>query len=177
MPTREFHIRTISRDGCAPHPAHIPQIGTGEPFRDVVTLVPRALLFVTLAAPNHLAVLACPGLVRAAPTLPGASRARLPAAAPPCCDRTAMKVSYLHSSRQRLTAGARVSRLRPDQIARPLRIPTGLSVLDALTRRPGLGRSATEGSDNHSGVSDTRLGQHQREPGSPPSRGPPGCGR
>ena len=39
-----------------------------------------------------------------APTLPGTSRARLPSAAPPCCDRTAMKVSHLHSSCQRLTA-------------------------------------------------------------------------
>jgi hypothetical protein len=29
----------------APHPAHIHQIGAGEPLRDVVTLVPRVLLF------------------------------------------------------------------------------------------------------------------------------------
>jgi hypothetical protein len=52
MPTRDFHIRTISRDGCAPHPAHIRQIGAGEPLRDVVTMVPRVLLFVTLAEPT-----------------------------------------------------------------------------------------------------------------------------
>ena len=42
--------------------------------------------------------------VRAAPTLPGASRVRLPSAASPCCDTTAMKVSHLHSSCQLLTA-------------------------------------------------------------------------
>jgi hypothetical protein len=40
------------RNGCAPHPAHIHQIGAGEPLRDVVTLVPRVLLFVTLAEPT-----------------------------------------------------------------------------------------------------------------------------
>jgi len=54
--------------------------------------------------PHHLAVLACPGFVRAAPTDPSTSRDRLPSAAPPCCDRTTMKVSHLHSSCQRLTA-------------------------------------------------------------------------
>ena len=52
MPTREFPIPTISRDRCAPHPAHIRQIGAGEPLRDVVTLVPHVLLFVTLAEPE-----------------------------------------------------------------------------------------------------------------------------
>jgi hypothetical protein len=52
MPTREFPISTISRDGCAPHPAHIRQIGAGDPLRDVITLVPRVLLFVTLAEPT-----------------------------------------------------------------------------------------------------------------------------
>ena len=54
--------------------------------------------------PHHLAVLARPGFVRAAPTLPGTSRIRLPSASPPCCDRTAAKVSHLHSNQQRLTA-------------------------------------------------------------------------
>ena len=37
--------------------------------------------------PNHLAVLARPGLVRAAPALPGTTRIRLPSAPPSCCDR------------------------------------------------------------------------------------------
>jgi hypothetical protein len=36
---------------CAPHPAHIRQIEAGKPLRDVVTLVPRVLLSVTLAGP------------------------------------------------------------------------------------------------------------------------------
>ena len=37
--------------------------------------------------PNHLAVLARPGFVRAAPALPGTTRIRLPSAPPSCCDR------------------------------------------------------------------------------------------
>jgi hypothetical protein len=48
--------------------------------------------------PAHLAVLNRPGFVRAAPTLPGITRLRLPSAPPPCCDRTAVKVSHLHSN-------------------------------------------------------------------------------
>src|SRR5436190_5713794 len=48
--------------------------------------------------PPHLAVLARPGFVRAAPTLPGTTRIRLPSASPPCCDKTAAKVSHLHSN-------------------------------------------------------------------------------
>jgi len=49
-----------------------------------------------LPDPDHLAVPARPGVVRAAPTLPGVSRLRLPPASPPCCDRPATKVSHLH---------------------------------------------------------------------------------
>ena len=52
MPTLEFPTRPTPENGCAPHPAHIHQIGAGEPLRDVVTLVPRVLLFVTLAGPT-----------------------------------------------------------------------------------------------------------------------------
>ena len=51
MPTRKFPTRP-RRNGCAPHPAQIHQIGAGEPLRDVVTLVPHVLLFVTLAGPT-----------------------------------------------------------------------------------------------------------------------------
>jgi hypothetical protein len=50
MPTPEFPAEPS--DGCAPHPAHIRQIGAGEPLRDVHTQVPRVLLFVTLAEPT-----------------------------------------------------------------------------------------------------------------------------
>ena len=39
------------RDGCAPHPAHIRQIGAGGALRGVLTLVPLVLLSVTLAGP------------------------------------------------------------------------------------------------------------------------------
>jgi hypothetical protein len=51
MPTPEFPTEP-EPGGCAPHPAHIRQIGAGEPLRDVPTLVPRVLLFVTLAGPT-----------------------------------------------------------------------------------------------------------------------------
>ena len=58
--------------------------------------------------PRHLAVLARPGFVRAAPALPGTTRVRLPSATPPCCDRTEAKVSHLDSnnraSRRKLDA-------------------------------------------------------------------------
>src|SRR6266699_146111 len=54
--------------------------------------------------PSHPAVLARPRFVRAPPALPGTTRIRLPPASPPCCDRTAAKVSHLHSNKQRLTA-------------------------------------------------------------------------
>ena len=37
--------------------------------------------------PNHLAVLARPGFVRAAPATPGTTRIRLASAPPSCCDR------------------------------------------------------------------------------------------
>jgi hypothetical protein len=43
-----------------------------------MTPVPRALLFVSLAGPDHLAVLARPGFVGAAPTRLGITRGRLP---------------------------------------------------------------------------------------------------
>ena len=57
--------------------------------------------------PNHLAVLARPGFVRAAPALPGTTRIRLPPASPPCCDRTEAKVSHLHSNNSARCAGWR----------------------------------------------------------------------
>ena len=48
--------------------------------------------------PHHLAVLARPGFVRAAPALPAAPRTRLPSATATCCDRPQAKVSHLHSN-------------------------------------------------------------------------------
>jgi ATPase subunit of ABC transporter with duplicated ATPase domains len=49
-------------------------------------------------------VLIRPGFVRAAPTLPGTTRIRLPSTPSTCCDRQTAKVSHLHSNQQRLTA-------------------------------------------------------------------------
>jgi hypothetical protein len=43
-------------------------------------------------------VLTHPGFVRAAPTLPGTSRIRLPSASPSRCDDQAVQVSHLHSN-------------------------------------------------------------------------------
>jgi hypothetical protein len=48
--------------------------------------------------PHHLAVLARPGFVRAAPALPAATRTRLPSATATCYDRPPAKVFHLHSN-------------------------------------------------------------------------------
>jgi hypothetical protein len=57
-----------------------------------------------LPDPNHLAVLARPGVVRAAPTLTGTTRLRLPPASPPCCDRIGGEGLSPPLEPQRLTA-------------------------------------------------------------------------
>jgi hypothetical protein len=49
-------------------------------------------------------------------TLPGATRIRLPSASPPCCDRTAAKVSHLHSNQQHLTAQNVVQLWKPGTV-------------------------------------------------------------
>jgi hypothetical protein len=49
-------------------------------------------------------VLTRPGFVRAAPTLPGTTRIKLPSTPSTCCDRQKAKVSHLRSNQQRLTA-------------------------------------------------------------------------
>jgi hypothetical protein len=54
--------------------------------------------------PDHLAVLARPGFVRAAPTLPGTTRLRLPPAPPSCCDRNSGEGLSPPLEPQRLTA-------------------------------------------------------------------------
>ena len=86
-PARKFPARP-KPDRCAPRPAHIRQIRAGLPFEGRTS---RWFLAYSspsrLPNPHHLAVLARPGFVRAAPTLPGTSRIRLPPASPPCCDR------------------------------------------------------------------------------------------
>ena len=105
QPAQEFPAALDG--GCAPLPAQIRQVRAGANLRDVTR---RFLAYSSPSRspdPNHLAVLARPGFVRAAPTLPGTTRIRLPPASPPCCDRTAAKVSHLHSNQQRLTAHPR----------------------------------------------------------------------
>jgi hypothetical protein len=86
---------TAGRTAPGPHP---PGSGPVSKIKDVkrrflaYSFPPRS------PDPPHLAVLRRPGFVRAAPTLPGTTRIRLPSATPPCCDRTAAKVSHLHSN-------------------------------------------------------------------------------
>ena len=68
-------------------------------LKDVTAPVPRVLLSATLTGPapsgstGHVPALSGP-----LATLPGTTRIRLPSASPPCCDRTAAKVSHLHSN-------------------------------------------------------------------------------
>src|SRR5438128_5279654 len=57
-----------------------------------------------LPDPDHLAVLVRPVVVRAAPTLPCASRVRLPSASPACCDRPAAESFHLRPDAWRLVA-------------------------------------------------------------------------
>jgi hypothetical protein len=74
--------------------------------------------------PHHLAVLARPGFVRAAPALPAATRTRLPSATATCYDRPQAKVFHLHSnhSASRRKPKVRHSRWKnysPAQLSRP----------------------------------------------------------
>ena len=96
--TREVPRHHHRGSGCAPLPAQIRQIRAGEGLRDV------RRRFLAYSSPSrspglhHLTVLAHPGLVGAAPTLPGTTRIRLPPAPRTCCDRPEAKVSHLHSN-------------------------------------------------------------------------------
>ena len=69
-----------------------------------------------LPDPGRLAVLARPGVVRAAPALPCASRFRLPSASPACCDRSVAEPFHLRPVSWRLVA----HRVAGPQLARPL---------------------------------------------------------
>jgi len=119
-PGQEFSAHRAKRDArirTAPSPD--PSGLSWWTLRRLHAPVPRVHLFVSLAGPTpsdgagtsrlHKGPLA---------TLPGTSRVRLPPASPPCCDRTAVQVSHLHSIDQRLTAHTHVvhprgSRLDP----------------------------------------------------------------
>ena len=98
-----------------------------------------------LPDPHHLAVLARPGVVRAAPTLPGTTRIRLPPAPPPCCDRAGGEGLPPPLEPQRLTAHAHApahvrddhARRRRQLARRPDRgAPRRPSDNDALRPRP-----------------------------------------
>jgi hypothetical protein len=109
-PGQEFSAHRAKRDArirTAPSPD--PSGLSWWTLRRLHAPVPRVHLFVSLAGPTpsdgagtsrlHKGPLA---------TLPGTSRVRLPPASPPCCDRTAVQVSHLHSIDQRLTAHTHV---------------------------------------------------------------------
>jgi hypothetical protein len=61
-----------------------------------------------LPDPGRLAVPARPVVVGAAPTLPCASRVRLPPASPTCCDKPAVESLHLHSVKRNLVAHHRI---------------------------------------------------------------------
>ena len=69
--------------------------------------------------PHHLAVLAHPGFVRAAPALPAATRVRLPSATSPCCDRATAKVSHLHSNNSASRRTHRAKQARGWAVTKP----------------------------------------------------------
>src|SRR6201999_1593283 len=82
-PAREFPARRRVRTAPGPYPPDLSRS----------TLEGRKRRFLAYSfpsrspGPHHLAVLAHPGFVRAAPALPGTTRIRLPSAPPSCCDR------------------------------------------------------------------------------------------
>ena len=103
MPTQEFPARPIS-GGCAPHPAHIRQVGAGEPLRDVNagssrTPLRHARRTRTIWQCWHVPALS--GLLPPSPAPPGSGCPQLHR---PAATGTAAKVSHLHSNHQRLTA-------------------------------------------------------------------------
>jgi hypothetical protein len=63
-----------------------------------------------LPDPGRLAVPTRPVVVGAAPTLPCASRVRLPPASPACCDKPAVESLHLHSVKRNLVAHVGSSR-------------------------------------------------------------------
>jgi hypothetical protein len=103
LPPREFPAHTL--DGCAPLPAQIHQVFEPVPHKGAVTH--RFLAYSSPSRspdPHHLAVLTRPGFVRAAPTLPGIIRTRLPSAPPSRCDRISGEGLSPPLEPQRLTA-------------------------------------------------------------------------
>jgi hypothetical protein len=126
LPPREFPALTASR--CAPLPAISTRFGLASNQGGVTR---RFLAYSSpsrLPDPNHLVVLARPGFVGAAPTLPGTTRTRLPPAPPSCCDKISGEGLPPPLEPQRLTAHA-----RPATHPRDARAPRG----GTSSRRPG----------------------------------------
>jgi hypothetical protein len=118
-----------ARNGFAPQPAHIRQIGAGVFFRGYldtdVSRTPSRLACRTQPVWQYQTVPALSGPLAA---LPGTSRVRLPSASPPCCDRTEVVVFHLHSIDQRIVAHA------PSEPCVNLSVHTALVI---LVVRPG----------------------------------------
>jgi hypothetical protein len=103
LPPQEFPARHEGRVRAAPGP----DPPGFEPVSHKGAVSHRFLAYPSpsrLPDPDHLAVLARPGFVRAAPALPGTTRIRLPSAPPPCCDRTGGEGLSPPLEPQRLTA-------------------------------------------------------------------------
>src|SRR6266496_5690716 len=101
LPPRKFPARHEGRVRAAPGPD--PPGFEPVPHQGGVTR--RFLAYSSpsrLPDPRHLAVLARPGFVRAAPALPGITRLRLPSAPPSRCDgiRSEEHTSELQSRRE-----------------------------------------------------------------------------
>jgi hypothetical protein len=104
IPPKELPT-AVTGDRCAPLPAQIRQVSSRCRFkgRKDAGSSRTPLRHARRTRP----IWQCwtrPGFVRAAPTLTGTTRIRLPPASPPRCDETAAKVSHLHSNQQHLTA-------------------------------------------------------------------------
>ena len=101
IPAREFPAPVAGAHRIRPRSARFEPVAS---LRDVKR---RFLAYSSPSRspdPPHLAVLARPGFVRAAPALPGTTRIRLPSAPPPCYDRAGGEGLPPPLEPQRLTA-------------------------------------------------------------------------
>src|SRR4029453_19188223 len=90
-------------------PAHIHQVGAGSGLTGVDHWFSSAYTFPScLPDPGRLAVPTRPVVVGAAPTLPGASRIRLPPASTACCDRPQAESFHLRPDTWNLVAHRRL---------------------------------------------------------------------
>jgi hypothetical protein len=96
-PTRKLPTDVHGRK--APPPALIHQVRAGNLLRDVMTPVPRVLLFVSLAGPAPSGSAGTSRLCQGCShPLPAPPRNGLPSATSACCDRPTAAVFHLHSN-------------------------------------------------------------------------------